>query len=68
MRLSCLESPHQPEDQLYYQKPYTEQLHVNIVPLSISSASSTNTTSTQRINEDYDNLNQALMHTFSNNE
>jgi len=53
MCLSCLEpAEHQPVHQLYHQQAYSQQLHLDIVSPSTSS-SSMPTTSTQGLNENY---------------
>jgi len=67
MRLSCLEPA---VHQLYHQQAYSQQLHLDIVSPSTSS-SSMPSTSTQGLNEDYneDILNHAIINSniFSNN-
>lgn len=66
IRLSSLE----PLPQQYHQQPipYTEQLHVNVTSPSTSSSSISNYTPTQRVNEEYDMLSQAIIKSFSDND
>jgi len=67
MRLSCLEPA---VHRVYHQQSNSQQLHLDIVSPSTSSSSKP-TTSTQGLNEDYneDILNHALINSniFSNN-